>query len=188
MAKEMKTAIVICSTRPRRIGPSIAHWLHAHAQSTEGVIPEMIDLAEFRLPVFDESEHPRLHKYHHAHTMRFSEKMADNDAFVLVTPEYNHNPPSALTNALTYLNQEWAYKPVSFLSYGGISGGLRGVQVTKLILLSLKAVPIFDGIAVPLAANQIADTVFTPNDLQVSAAAGVWAELKRWNALLRQLR
>ncbi len=184
----MRTSIVICSTRPGRIGPAIAGWALEVARGVQGVEPELLDLADIALPIYDEQSPPRLKKYQHGHTKSFSSLVGRSEAFLLVTPEYNHNPPPPLTNALTYLNAEWAYKPVSFLSYGGISGGLRSVQAVKLILLALKAVPILEGIVVPFAAKQISEKRFKPTDVQCDAAELAFSELKRWNSALSRLR
>jgi NADPH-dependent FMN reductase len=63
------------------------------------------------------------------------------DAFVFVTPEYNHGPPASLVNALSYLHHEWHYKPVGFVSYGGVSAGTRSVEMTKQIVTTLKMMP-----------------------------------------------
>src|SRR3546814_1428758 len=82
--------------------------------------------------------HPRLGKYQHEHTRRWSESVAAADAFALVTPEYNFGPTPALLNALNYVYTEWNYKPAAFVSYGGVSGGIRAVQLTKPVLCTLK--------------------------------------------------
>jgi len=122
-----KLHIIICSTRPGRVGPSVAQWAYDAAVAHGGFEPVLVDLASFGLPVFDEPEHPRLGKYQHAHTKAWSASVAAADAFVFVTPEYNFGPPPALVNALNYLSREWQYKPAAFVSYGGHSGGMRAV-------------------------------------------------------------
>ena len=76
--------------------------------------------------------HPRLQEYQHAHTKRWAESVNSADAFAFVTPEYNYGPSPALVNALNYVYVEWNYKPGGFVSYGGVSGGLRAVQAVKL--------------------------------------------------------
>jgi NAD(P)H-dependent FMN reductase len=103
----------------------LAQWLAEAIRGSEVFDVELVDLADFKLPVFDEPEHPRLQKYAHEHTKRWSASVASAHAFVFVTPEYNYAPPPSLVNALDYLVKEWAYKPVGFFSYGGPGGGLR---------------------------------------------------------------
>src|SRR4051812_6805747 len=117
---------IIASTRPGRLGPSIANWFHDRAVQHGKFEASLVDLATFNLPLFDEPQHPRFAKYEHAHTKAWSASVASADAFVLVTPEYNAGPPPSLLNALTYLHNEWKYKPVGFVSYGGVSAGARG--------------------------------------------------------------
>jgi NAD(P)H-dependent FMN reductase len=122
---------VIVSTRPGRIGPPIAHWFHDFATQHGKFETKLIDLADFNLPIYDEPSHPKLHKYEHEHTKRWSESVAEADAYVFVTPEFNFCPPPSFVNALNYLYREWNYKPCGFVSYGGVSGGMRAVQMEK---------------------------------------------------------
>lgn len=184
----MKLGIIVGSTRPGRVGIKLAEWLLDVASQRDGIDAALIDLARVNLPMYDEAAHPRFRKYQNAYTQSFSALIAGIDAFVIVTPEYNHNPPSALLNALTFLNSEWAYKPIAFMSYGGISGGLRAVQTLKLTMLALRTVPIFDGVVVPLVAQRIVDGRFDPTEMQVEAAGTVLTDLAKWSEALTQLR
>jgi NAD(P)H-dependent FMN reductase len=179
---------VICSTRPGRVGPAVAHWFHQLAAEQGMFDARLIDLADFALPVFDEPHHPRQRKYEHDHTRRWSESVAGADAFVFVTPEYNYGPPPSLVNALNYLAVEWNYKPAGFVSYGGVSGGLRGVQVTKQIVTTLRMMPLPEGVAVPMVSQQIKESVFQPNDSNRHAAGTMLGELQRWAQALKPLR
>lgn len=110
----------------------------------------------------------RLQKYQHAHTKAWCASVDAADAFVLVLPEYNFGPPSALLNAMNYLVREWQYKPAAFVSYGGMSGGLRAVQVTKQLLTTLKVMPMLEAVAIPNvgqpldAEKPLHRTIFTP--------------------------
>jgi NAD(P)H-dependent FMN reductase len=184
--------IIVCSTRPGRIGLSIANWFHSAAQEHGGFVTQVVDLAQFNLPIFDEPEHPRLKRYKHQHTKAWSECVDSADAFVFVTPEYNYGPPPAFVNATTYLSKEWAYKAAGFVSYGGISGGLRAVQIEKQTLSTLKVVPLLEAVVVPNAGLQITKTneeqIFAANEIQSSAATVMLDELVRWADALQQLR
>ena len=95
--------IIIGSTRPGRVGPSIAAWFETHARAHAGFEPVLVDLADFNLPVYDEPNHPRLRQYVHDHTKAWSASVEAADAFVFVTPEYNYFAPPALVNALDYV-------------------------------------------------------------------------------------
>ncbi|MFZ3008665.1 MAG: NAD(P)H-dependent oxidoreductase [Phenylobacterium sp.] len=184
----LKLHTIICSTRPTRLGPKIAQWFDAIAQGHDGFDAELVDLASFNLPVFDEPKHPRLRDYAHDHTKAWSKSIDAADAFVFVTPEYNYGPPPSFTNAVNYLVQEWAYKPAAFISYGGASGGLRAVQMEKLLLTSVKVMPIPEGVALPMFSQHLTDAGFQPPELQDKAAGAMLSELARWAAVLKTLR
>jgi NAD(P)H-dependent FMN reductase len=180
--------IIIASTRPGRVGVHVAKWFHETALQHGGFSTQLIDLKDFALPVYDEPNHPKLQNYVHDHTRRWSESVAAGDAFVFVTPEYNYGICPSLVNALNYVYKEWNYKPCAFVSYGGISGGLRAVQMTKQIVTTLKMVPIFEAVVVPMVAQQIKDGVFAPNALQTQAAGELLDELRRWTTALAPMR
>jgi NAD(P)H-dependent FMN reductase len=101
-----KLHIIIGSTRPGRVGPSIAKWLHSFAVEHSKFDPALVDLADFKLPIFDEPNHPAMQKYEHEHTKVWAASVAAADALVFVTPEYNFGPPPALVNALDYLRRQ----------------------------------------------------------------------------------
>jgi len=185
----LKLHVVIGSTRPGRVGPSIASWFHGLAVEHGKFEATLVDLAEFDLPVYDEPKHPVLQQYEHEHTKRWSASVAAADAFVFVTPEYNYGPTPALLNALDYVYKEWNYKPAAFVSYGGISGGIRAVQVTKQTLTTLKMVPIVEQVTIPFVAQQLGeDKAFKPSDVHVSSATAMLDELLRWAEALKPLR
>lgn len=184
-----KLHVVICSTRPGRIGPSVAKWLAGVAVQHAKFACELVDLADFRLPIFDEPSHPRFQKYEHEHTKKWSASVAAADAFVFVTPEYNFGPPPSLLNALDYLYLEWQYKPASFVSYGGQSGGIRAVQTEKLTMSTLRMVPIVEAVTIPMVAKQVNENgEFAPNETQTSSATVMLDELFRWAEALKPLR
>jgi NAD(P)H-dependent FMN reductase len=126
----------------------------------------------------------------HDHTKRWSAKIDAADAFVFVTPEYNHAAPPQLINALDYLVHEWAYKPASFVSYGGPAGGTRAVQMIKPMLAALKMVALQESVMVPLFSKSIDEKsqVFTASELQENHAKGMFDALAKWASALRALR
>ncbi len=191
MTGELPTLqVIVASTRPGRKGPAVATWFAEQVRQHGKFKAEIADLGVINLPVFDEPEHPRLRKYQHDHTRAWSARIDRSHAFVFVTPEYNHGTPPSLMNALDYLVQEWAYKPVGFVSYGGVSGGLRGAQMTKQVVVALKMVPLFESVTIPSFAKFIdPDTgVFTPDEIQAKSAVKMLDELLRWENALRVLR
>ncbi|HTA20192.1 MAG TPA: NAD(P)H-dependent oxidoreductase [Polyangia bacterium] len=184
----LKLHVVVCSTRPGRHGPTIANWVHGFAQKHGKFEVRLVDLAEVNLPVFDEPHHPRLRQYTKEHTKRWSETVDAADAFAFVTPEYNYNTPPALVNALDYLLHEWAYKPVAFVSYGGPSGGLRSVQMTKLFVTAFKMMPMSEMVSLPFFSKHIEDGVFKADEAHEKAATAMLDETHRWADALKVLR
>lgn len=184
----LKLNVVICSTRPGRIGPIIADWFYGVAARDGQFDVALVDLASFNLPVYDEPVHPRFNDYQNAHTQAWAESVGSADAFVFVTPEYNYGVPPSLLNALNYVYVQWNYKPAAFVSYGGIFGGGRAVQMAKMTLNTLKMVPILEAVVIPFFSKQIESGRFTPNDVQSVAAKDTLNELHRWALALQPLR
>jgi NAD(P)H-dependent FMN reductase len=184
-----KLYVVAVSTRPGRAGFPLAQWATERAKVHAGFDVELVDLKEENLPMFDEPRHPRLRQYEHEHTKRWSAKIEAADAFVFVTPEYNHGTPPSLTNALIYLVHEWAHKPVSFVSYGGPAGGTRAVQMVKPMLVALKMVPLMESVMVPTFTHHIDDqSVFRASELQESHAHAMLEALLKWTQTLAAMR
>ena len=184
----MKLQIVIASTRPGRIGPVIGDWVTQQAKAHGGFDVEVTDLAELGLPFLDEAAHPMLGKYEHEHTKRWSATVAGSAAFVLVVPEYNHSFTAPIKNALDFLNKEWAYKPVGFVSYGGISGGTRAVTSLRQVVATLRMVPVVDGVIVPMARTMIDEQGFHPTDIIAGSAVPMFDELLRLAGPLATVR
>jgi tRNA pseudouridine(38-40) synthase len=181
--------IVIASTRTQRAGPSVARWFLERARRHGKFELELVDLKEVALPLLDEPNHPVKRNYQFEHTKAWSAKVAAADAFVFVTPEYNYGMAPALLNALDYLSHEWAYKAAGFVSYGGVSGGTRSVQMAKQVMTSLKLVPLPEGVAIPFYAKHLdAAGTFDPGDTQDEACARMLDELFKWTGALKTLR
>ena len=180
--------VVVASTRPGRIGRTIADWFTVEAEKHREFNVDLADLAEIALPLFDEPNHPRLQDYTKPHTIEWSRRVAAADAFVFVMPEYNHGMNAALKNALDFLFNEWLYKPAGFVSYGGISGGLRAVQQAKLVLNALSVLPVVPAVTLPFAAKQISDGTFDASASDQRAAVLMLDELHRVAKALAPLR
>jgi len=186
MAPRLHT--IIASTRPGRVGPAIARWFDEYAKAHGKFDAHLIDLADFNLPVYDEPHHPARREYTQDHTKKWSESVKAADAFVFVTPEYNYSLPPSLSNALDYLFWEWQYAPVAFVSYGGVSGGLRSAQTARLMTSTLKMMPLPEGVALPNVFAQIKDGVFAANELNTQGAASILNEMVKWAEALKPLR
>ncbi len=185
----LKLQVIICSTRPGRVGPAVARWFHKFAADRSQFDVELVDLADFKLPLYDEPVHPRMQQYEHDHTKRWSASVASADAYIFVTPEYNYSTPPALVNALDFVYKEWNYKPCGFVSYGGVSGGLRSAQAAKLQITTLKMMPMVEGVAVPMVQKHIQDNgEFASNELIDASAVTMLDELSRWATALKAMR
>lgn len=155
--------IVVVSVRKNRRGPIIAQWAADVVRRDARFAVEVVDLAEVNLPVFDEPHHPRHGRYEHAHTQRWSEIVARGDAYLIVTPEYNHSAPAAIKNAIDYLNAEWRHKPIAFVSYGGVSGGTRAIAAMRPVASAVKMFPVSESVAIPFFDKMISDNMFRPS-------------------------
>jgi NAD(P)H-dependent FMN reductase len=147
-APRPRLGIVVASVREGRRGGAIGHWAAEQAATHGAFEVELIDLEAVDLPLMTEPNHPRLKSYVQPHTRAWSATVEATDAFVFVTPEYNHGLTAPLKNAIDYLHQEWLYKPAGFVSYGGIAAGTRAVQMLKQVLAALRMVPVFPGVAI----------------------------------------
>ena len=170
------------------MGAAVAEWVMQQGREHGGFEAELLDLKAIDLPMLSEPHHPRLQKYTQESTKRWGATVAALDSFVFVTPEYNFGSPPALINALDTVYVEWAYKPVGFVSYGGVSGGLRSVQMTKMMLTTFKLVPIVEAVSIPFIAKELQDGRFPGNERVDTAAAAMLDELLRCTNALKPLR
>ena len=183
-----KLSVIIGSTRPGRVGLPIGQWFFECAKAHGKFDVQLVDLKEQNLPLFDEPKHPRFSQYEHQHTKAWSSIVKASDAFVFVTPEYNHSPPPALLNAVDYLFHEWTYKPAGFVSYGGISAGIRAVQALKLTLAGLKVVTLPEAVNISFFSQLMENHVFKGSEALEKSAVTMLDELSRWTDAMRALR
>ncbi|MFB7667498.1 NADPH-dependent FMN reductase [Kitasatospora sp. NPDC056138] len=138
----LKVAVIIGSTRDGRFGPTVTSWLLGHTARREDMDVDLVDLTETPLPtVFPAFGQPPAEGTEEL-LAAVSPRLAAADAFVIVTPEYNHSFPAPLKNAIDWHNQQWHAKPIGFVSYGGLSGGLRAVEQLRVVMAELHAVTI----------------------------------------------
>lgn len=185
----LKLNVIIGSTRPGRGGPAVGKWVAEAAKAHDGFEVTLVDLMDFDLPLLDEAAHPRMHKYEHEHTKKWSAAIDPADAFIFVCPEYDYFPNAALINALQALSLEWQYKPAAVVSYGGVSGGLRAAQELRLLIgnLNMMAIPQ----TVPLAFYQKSigeDKAFAPGQPSLDGLNLALGELHKWATALKPMR
>lgn len=181
--------LVIGSVRPGRVGLPVSRWVEDRVSTDDRFDLDVADLAEIALPFMDEPAHPRLRQYSHRHTRDWSERVEAADAFIFVQPEYNYSYSPALKNALDYLSVEWHRKPLGTVSYGGISGGTRGVVALRPTVVALGLVPTVPNVEIAYVAQQIDDDGrFVPTDHHEHVLTAMLAEIHALDAALRPLR
>jgi NAD(P)H-dependent FMN reductase len=184
-----KLQIIVASTRPGRVGLPVADWFATRAKAHGAFEVDFVDLTELSLPFMDEPNHPRLRRYEHQHTKDWSARVDAADAFVFVHPEYNHSFNAPLKNAIDFLHSEWEYKPVGFVSYGGIAAGTRALQALKPIVSVLRMMAVSEAVNIPFVRQFIdEDECFVANEVLEQAAGAMLDELDRVQAALRPLR
>jgi len=184
----LKLNVITVSTRPGRVGPAVAKWVHERAVAHGGFEVEAVDIDSFNLPIYDEPKHPRMHDYQHDHTKAWAKSVGSADAFVFVSPEYNYFAPPSFVNAIDYLYDEWSYKVAGIVTYGGPLSGARAAQMEKLLLSSVKVMTIPEGVGVPMVATHIADGVFKAPEVLEPSLKLMLDELVKWAGPLQKLR
>jgi NAD(P)H-dependent FMN reductase len=181
--------IITSTTRQGRKGIAVANWITSLANEDNRFDTELLDLAAINLPFMDEPNHPRLQQYQHEHTKAWSRTIGSADAFIIVLAEYNFGFPAPIKNALDYLFNEWKHKPVAFVSYGGMSGGLRSTQMMKQVATALNMMPLVESVAIPFFGKYISDEeAFSPEEAVLKSAHAMLNELHRWSSSLKAMR
>ena len=183
-----KLMIVVGSVRPGRAGLPVAEWVREHATASSDFEIDFVDLAELALPFMDEPNHPAKRQYTKPHTLAWSERVDAADAFIFVTPEYNHSYAPALANAIDFLSQEWWRKPVGFVSYGGVSAGSRGVSSIEPVLTTVGLVKAGANVEIPFIGTRVVDGAFEPNEKESAILGKLLAELSTLAGALTPLR
>ncbi|HWG25586.1 NAD(P)H-dependent oxidoreductase [Actinospica sp.] len=177
--------IIVGSTRPGRVGTAVAEWFQSLAVKHDAFAPLLIELADMGLPLYDEPKPPRLGKYVHEHTRRWSQTVLAADAFVFVVPEYNHGYNAATKNALDFLHNEWRGKPVGFVSYGAAAAGARAVQGLLPVVAALGMLSSGRAVTIPQIARAVRPgEPYTGNERADEGAALLLDELSTFTELL----
>ncbi|CAN5408644.1 NADPH-dependent FMN reductase [soil metagenome] len=180
--------IIIASTRPSRKGHLVADWFYNIAKGHKDFENEILDLKEIDLPLLDEPEHPRLQKYQHEHTKKWSQAIENADAIVIVTPEYNFGMPATIKNAIDFVYNEWNYKPCGIVSYGGLSGGIRSTQMLKQVITAVKMMPLAESVNIPFFTKYIENDVFQGDETLKKSANVMLKELLKWTIAMKPMR
>ena len=184
----LKVAIVTGSTRPGRNNEAVANWVYSLARERKDAEFELVDIANYKLPLLDEAMPPVFGQYAHEHTKAWSERIASFDAYVFVTPEYNHSTSGALKNAIDYLYREWNNKVAAFVSYGGYAGGARAIEHLRLIVAEVMVATVRASVLLSLFTDFENFKTFKPNPQHEKELHAMLDQLVAWGGALMGLR
>jgi NAD(P)H-dependent FMN reductase len=183
----IRVAVIIGSTRPGRKAEAVARWVHEIAAKRGDAEFELVDIGDFALPLLDEPVPPSMGQYSQPHTKAWSAKIASFDAYVFVTPEYNHAPSGALKNAIDYLYREWNNKAAGFVGYGSV-GGPRAVEQLRLVMGELQVADVRAQVALSLFTDFENFTTFKPASLHEKSVNAMLDQVIAWGTALRTVR
>lgn len=185
--------VIAGSTREGRFSDKAAIWIAEEIKKQDGVTVEILDLLDYEMPFFNEAVSPsfKTEPYKNEAVARFTKKIEEGDAFIMVTPEYNHSTSGVLKNAIDWVSPEWNNKPIAFVSYGSV-GGARAVEQLRLIAVELQMAPIREAIHMngeqyfPVVMGKSgADDLFAN---YVEKAGAMISQLLWWTSTLKEAR
>jgi NAD(P)H-dependent FMN reductase len=183
----IKLAIIIGSTRPGRKAEAVARWVYEIAAKRSDAQFELVDIQEFNLPLLDEPIPPSMGQYSQPHTKAWASKIGSFDAYVFVTPEYNHGPSGALKNAIDYLYREWNNKAAGFVSYGS-AGGARAVEQLRLVMGELLVADVRAQVMLSLFTDFENFSTFKPAPKHEKSVTAMLDQVIAWGGALKALR
>ena len=179
--------IIIGSTRPGRKAEAVAHWVYEIAARRSDAEFELVDIKDFNLPLLDEPVPAIMGRYSQPHTKAWARKIESFDAFVFVTPEYNHATTGALKNAIDFLYREWNNKVAGFVAYGG-SGGVRAVENLRLVMAEMQVATVRAQAGLSVRTDWEAFTAFKPNPQHESSLNTMMDQVVAWGQALKTVR
>lgn len=185
--RALSVAIIVGSTRPGRKADTVARWIHQIAAQRTDATFEIVDIADFALPHLDEPMPPLGGQYRQPHTQAWAAKVASFDAYVFVTPEYNHSTSGALKNAIDFLFAEWNDKAAGFVSYG-VHGGVRAVEHLRLVMGELKVAAVRSSVTLSVFDDFKDHVELTPTSTHDQSVTTMLDELIAWGTALKTVR
>ncbi|WP_328390958.1 NADPH-dependent FMN reductase [Nocardia sp. NBC_00416] len=179
MDTPLRLEVIVASVRPERFAPVVADWFVRAARARPEFDTGVLDLLDSALPP-DLTETPE--------TARFRDRLAAADAFAVVTSEYNHGYPASLKTALDSAKHEWRAKPIGFVSYGGLAGGLRAVEQLRQVVAEIHMVSVRESVSFHRARKQFDANGNTGDGAAIDAAERMLTQLDWWGRALRTAR
>ncbi|MFI1399913.1 NADPH-dependent FMN reductase [Streptomyces sp. NPDC020681] len=185
-ASPLKLAVILASNREGRFGPVVGDWFMSRTTGREDYAAELIDLGEVHLPTaLSHKPAPAVR----TELAKVSPALAGADAYVVITPEYNHSFPAALKSLIDWHFTEWQAKPIGFVSYGGMSGGLRAVEQLRQVFAEMHAVTVRDTVSFHHAHSHFDDRGRHKDPAACDAAAkAMLDQLAWWGHALRDAK
>ncbi|MFB9775013.1 NADPH-dependent FMN reductase [Brevibacterium otitidis] len=180
-----RIGVIAGSSRPGALNPQVVDWI-SQQLTNRGVEFEVVNFMDFGLPLLDEEIPSGAHNYQNAHTKKWAAAIAPFDAYIVVTPEYNHSIPGALKNALDYVAVEFANKPIAFSSYGA-DKGVRAVEAWRLVFSNHRAATVRHTASFSIFTD-FADGVFAPTEVSVQPFGSMLADLLAWSEGFKLVR
>lgn len=183
----IRIGIIIGSTRPGRASEAVGRWVYENASKRKDAEFQVVDIKEFNLPLLDEPIPPSMGGYSKEHTKRWAAKIAEFDAFIFVTPEYNHSISGALKNAIDFLYAEWNNKAAGIVSYGSI-GGARAAEQLRLILGEVQIADVRGQVMLSLFTDFENFSVFKPAPMHEKSLDTLINQVISWGTALKSVR
>ena len=151
-----KLLIIVGSTRPERAADLVVPWVTSRALAHQGFETEVADLRDWALPIF--AEHPGTigdmndPTYSDPIVLAWNRKVKQADAYIVITPEYNHSVPPGLKNAIdtVWLSYGFRNKPVAAVGYSSsIGAGIRAIEHLAQVFIETEAVPLRNAVVIP---------------------------------------
>ncbi|MFM9608933.1 NADPH-dependent FMN reductase [Streptomyces niveiscabiei] len=182
----LRVAVIVGSVREGRQGRAVTDWFLGVAAQHEGLDIDVVDLADIELPMVMPGWGGEVSDAVAAVLGEVGPRLAAADAFVVVTPEYNHSFPASLKNFVDWHGPQWQAKPVGFVSYGGLAGGVRAVEHLRQVFAELHAVSMRDAVSLHAPWSGLGEDG-GPRDSAVceGAAKGMLGQLSWWGRALR---
>jgi NAD(P)H-dependent FMN reductase len=183
----LRIGIIAGSTRPGRKAAAVAKWVHDLLKNRNDAEFEIVDIEDYKLPLLDEPGPPSFGQYTKPHTKAWSTKIAAFDAYIFVTPEYNHGTSGALKNTIDFLFREWNNKAAGFVGYGA-AGGVRAVESLRLVMGEIKIADVRAQVALSLYTDFESFTTFKPDERHDKTVHAMADEVIAWGRALKTLR
>jgi NAD(P)H-dependent FMN reductase len=182
----LNIAIIPGTSRPQALNPQIVNWVEQQLSTNDDVRAEVVDFGTFDLPLLDEVVPAGAKMYANDHTKAWGAKLEEFDAFIFVTPEYNHSISGSLKNALDFVATEFNHKVASIVNYGA-DKGVRAAEHLRHILANYKLAVVRDQTSFSIFTD-VTDGTFAPTEVSAAPFQSMVADIVSWGEALKSVR